>query len=211
VSEFEFYLAVLKTLEEIGARYMVVGAYGASAYGLSRSTHDVDIIVDLDEASCDLLASRFPSPRYYADPDQMRNSIRLGIMFNIIDSSMGIKADLVPLSREPEYRRSFERRIRCTVVDPAGNEFEIWCARPEDIIVGKLMAWQEGRSAKHPADIFAILNFMLAGFGQIDFNPEDITKQATRVGNEALALWRELLDRARDEADNRPPPFEQSY
>jgi hypothetical protein len=45
VSEFEFYMDVLKTLEEIGARYMVVGAYGASAYGLNRSTHDVGIIV----------------------------------------------------------------------------------------------------------------------------------------------------------------------
>ena len=59
MSEFEFYLTVLKTLEEIGANYMVVGAYGASAYGLSRSTHDVDVIVDLDEAACDLLASCF--------------------------------------------------------------------------------------------------------------------------------------------------------
>ena len=33
MNEFEFYLAVLQALEEIGVRYMVVGAYGASAYG----------------------------------------------------------------------------------------------------------------------------------------------------------------------------------
>ncbi len=154
MSEFEFYLAVLQALEEIGAHYMVVGAYGANAYGLSRSTHDVDMIVDLDDALCEALAARFPPPRYYADPDQMRSSIRLGIMFNIIDSSLGIKADLVPVSREPEYRQAFEQRVRCAVVDSAGNEFEIWCARPEDIIIGKatraarisleaLTLWQE--------------------------------------------------------------------
>ena len=140
----------------------------------------------------------------------MRNSIRLGTMFNIIDSSLGIKADLVPLSREPEYRRSFEQRVRCTVVDSLGNEFEIWCARPEDIIIGKLMAWQEGRSAKHPADIFAVLNFMLAGFGQTDFDLEYITQQAARIGNEALAMWRELLARAQDEMEKRPPPLEET-
>jgi hypothetical protein len=128
MDEFEFYLALLKTLEEIGADYMVVGAYGASAYGLNRSTHDVDIIVDLDYSACDALAAHFPPPRYYADPHQMRNSLRLGLMFNIIDTSMGVKADLVPLSREPDYQAAFKNRVRMTVVDLAGNEFAIWCA-----------------------------------------------------------------------------------
>jgi hypothetical protein len=205
MSEFEFYLAVLRALEEIGARYMVVGAYGASAYGLSRSTHDVDMIIDLDDASCEALAARFPPPRYYADPDQMRSSIRLGIMFNIIDSSLGIKADLVPLSREPEYRQAFEQRVRCTVVDSAGNEFEIWCARPEDVIVGKLMAWQEGRSSKHPSDIYVVLNFMLSGLGQIELDTNYIATRAARIGHESLALWRELLTRAEEEVKRRPP------
>jgi hypothetical protein len=205
MNEFEFYLAVLQALEEIGVRYMVVGAYGASAYGLSRATHDVDMIVDLDTAACEALAARFPSPRYYADPDQMRNSIRLGIMFNIIDSSLGVKADLVPLSREPEYRLAFERRVRCAVVDAQGHEAEIWCARPEDIIVGKLRAWQEGRSAKHPADIYAVLNFMLAGLGQTELDTNYIAQHAARIGSDALVLWRDLLSRAEAENRQRPP------
>jgi len=210
MNEFAFYLTVLQALEEIGARYMVVGAYGASAYGLSRSTHDVDIIVDLDDASCELLAAHFPPPRYYGDPDQMRDSIRLGIMFNIIDTSLGVKADLVPLSREPDYQRAFEQRVRTIVVDPEGNQFEIWCARPEDIIIGKLMAWQEGRSAKHPADIYIVLNFMLAGLGQTELDTDYIAKRAADIGNEALALWRKLLTRAQKEVEQRPPPFNES-
>ena len=114
---------------------------------------------------------------------------------------------LVPLSREPEYRSAFEQRIRCTVVDPQGNEFEIWCARPEDIIVGKLMAWQEGRSAKHPADIYTVLNFLLAGLGQTELDTNYITRRAGRIGKEALALWRELLIRAQKEIEQRPPLF----
>ena len=168
---------------------MVVGAFGASAYGLSRATHDVDIIVDLDDAACDALAARFPAPRYYADPQQMRDSIRLGIMFNIIDGSQGVKADLVPLSREPAYREAFRQRVRCTVVDPQGQEFEVWCARPEDIIVGKLMAWQQGRSAKHPADIAVVLALSLAGFGSSPFDVDYVTTRAAQIGADALALW----------------------
>lgn len=199
MDELEFYLAVLKSLEDIGADYMVVGAYGASAYGLNRSTHDVDIIVDLDYSACDALAARFPPPRYYADPDQMRNSLRLGIMFNIIDTSMGVKADLVPLSREPEYQNAFRNRVRVTVVDLKGNEFVIWCALAEDIIIGKLLAWQEGRSPKHPQDIYVILNFMLAGLGQTTLDTSYITTRAARIGPDALSLWQQLLSRAKGE------------
>jgi len=205
MSEFAFYMDVLRALEAVGAAYMVVGAFGASAYGLSRATHDVDIIVDLDDAACESLAARFPAPRYYADPQQMRDSIRLGIMFNIIDGSQGVKADLVPLSREPAYRDAFRKRVRCVVVDPQGQEFEVWCARPEDIIVGKLMAWQEGRSAKHPADIAVVLAFSLGGFSSSPMDVNYITTGAAQIGADALALWHELLERTqRHSADEMP-------
>jgi hypothetical protein len=43
------------------------------------------------------------------------------IMFNSIDTNEGIKADLVPLKREPEYQLAFERRVRRDFVDLAGN------------------------------------------------------------------------------------------
>ena len=115
MNEFAFYMDVLHALEAVGTDYMVVGAFGASAYGLSRATHDADIIVDLDSAACGALAAHFPPPRYDADLQEMRDSIRLGIMFNIIDGSLGVKAGLVPLSREHAYREAFHRRVRCTV------------------------------------------------------------------------------------------------
>lgn len=197
MSEFAFYMDVLRALEAVGATYMLAGAFGASAYGLSRATHDVDIIVDLGDAACEALAAHFPAPRYYADPQQMRDSIRLGITFNIIDGSQGVKADLVPLSREPAYREAFRQRVRCVVVDSRGQEFEVWCARPEDIIVGKLMAWQEGRSAKHPADIAVVLGFSLGGFSSIPFDADYVTTRAVQIGADALALWHGLLERTR--------------
>ncbi|HRX03014.1 MAG: hypothetical protein KDI07_14560 [Anaerolineae bacterium] len=207
MSEFQFYLDVLKALDTVGAKYMVVGAYGASAYGLSRNTHDVDIIVDLDSAACDALALQFPPPRYYADPVQMRDSIWHGIMFNIIDGSQGVKADLVPLSREPEYQIAFNQRIRRRVYDGDGNPLDIWCARPEDIIVGKLMAWQEGRSAKHPSDIYAVLNFVLSGLADMEFDVNYVSQRVTSIGADALRLWVTILDRVQSELDESPPPF----
>jgi hypothetical protein len=207
MSEFAFYMDVLRALEAVGAAYMVVGAFGASAYGLSRATHDVDMIVDLDDAACDALAERFPTPRYYADPQQMRDSIRRGIMFNIIDGSQGVKADLVPLSREPEYREAFRQRVRCIVVDPQGQEFEVWCARPEDIVVGKLMAWHEGRSAKHPADIAVVLAFTLGGFSLSPFDVDYVTARVAQIGADALVLWMNLLGETRSQISGNTPRF----
>ncbi len=69
-------------------------------YGITRTTFDIDIVVDLKEAHIQALAATYPSPRYYADPEQMRSSIRMGISFNIIDGKRGEKADLSPLTRD---------------------------------------------------------------------------------------------------------------
>jgi hypothetical protein len=191
-----FYVDVVKSLDAIGAPYMIVGAFGASSYGLTRATFDVDIIVDLHEHHFDALANQFPSPRYYADPDQMREGMELGIMFNLIDSERGTKADLVPLSREPEYLEAFHRRIRRAFQDEQGVAFEAWCARPEDIILGKLIAWNEGRSAKHPADIAAMLQFDFAGLGDTSVDLDYVSARVALMGSDVMLLWKRLVEAA---------------
>ena len=108
---FDLYFRVVKALEKINAPYMIVGAFAGSIFGITRSTADVDIMVDLHDEDCEVLSEQFPLPRYYADPEMIKNSIQMGIMFNIIDTSEGTKADLVPLKRDPEYRIAFERDV----------------------------------------------------------------------------------------------------
>lgn len=195
-----FYLDVVHALDEIKAPYMLVGAFAASTFGLRRATFDVDILVDLDEHHFGALAARFPLPRYYADPVQMRDSTRLGIMFNIIDTEQGAKADLVPLLREPRYRRAFARRVRRVFQDESGAQFEAWCARPEDIILGKLKAWSEGHSAKHPADIRELLVFAASGLGDEPIDLDYITSQVVASGASATDLWTQLQEQAKIDA-----------
>ena len=84
------------TLEAIDAPYMVIGAFAAIVYGSTRVTYDIDIVVDLAKEHIQALVDAYPSPRYYADPQQMRDSIRLGVMFNIIDTSRGGKGRFDP-------------------------------------------------------------------------------------------------------------------
>ena len=109
-SDLSLFLDILQTLEAIGAPYMIIGAFAATVYGITRATYDIDIAVELEDEHIKALAAAYWLPRYYADPVQMRDSIRLGIMFNIIDTSRGEKADLMPLTMASRYRQAFQRR-----------------------------------------------------------------------------------------------------
>src|SRR3989304_9402123 len=106
----DFYIRVVKALDEIGAPYMIVGAFGGSVFGIARSTNDIDMLVDLQEKDCYAISEKFPLPRYYADPEMIKNSIQMGIMFNLIDTEEGAREDLVPLKNEPEYKLHFIHR-----------------------------------------------------------------------------------------------------
>lgn len=204
--DLSLFLDILQTLEAIGAPYMVIGAFAGAVYGVIRTTYDIDIVVDLNEEHIEALAAVYPPPRYYADPVQMRDSIRMGIMFNIIDTTRGEKADLVPLTMASRYRKAFGRRVRQAVEIPGVEPLEVWCARPEDVIVGKLMAWDEGRSRKHETDIYDMVVFHYLGADltlSVKLDEAYVNAQARMLGEDVAELWEVVKAAARQEAERR--------
>jgi len=199
--DLSLFLHILQTLNKIDAPYMIIGAFAGTIYGITRVTYDIDIVVDISDEHIEALSHAYPLPRYYADPEMMRSSIEMGIMFNIIDSSRGEKADLVPLSGTLSYEYAFQHRIRKTVSITGAKPFEVWVARPEDIIIGKFKAWVEGRSRKHETDIYEMMVFHYLGEdedGPFDENYAD--EQVKSLGNEANELWQEIKTSARKHA-----------
>ncbi len=43
------FLDILRTLERIGAPHMIIGGFAAVVYGSTRTTYDIDLVVDLCE------------------------------------------------------------------------------------------------------------------------------------------------------------------
>jgi uncharacterized protein (DUF1330 family) len=207
--DLSLFLDILRTLERIGAPYMIIGGFAATMYGSTRTTYDIDIVVDLKEQHIQALVAAYPSPRYYADPEQMRDSIRRGISFNIIDGKRGEKADLSPLTRDSRYRRAFSRRIRQRITWPGVEPFDVWCARPDDVIYGKLLAWEEGRSHKHESDIYDMLVFRYLEADPAlaaTFDEAHLDAQAQALGPEVVEFWESVKEAARREVGRDEPP-----
>jgi hypothetical protein len=78
-----------------------------------------------------------------------------------------------------------------------GTTFLAWFARLEDIIVGKLMAWKEGRSFKHETDIRDILVAIRLGVdaeltAMFDFEYTDAWAES--LGEEVQQFWQLLKE-----------------
>jgi hypothetical protein len=196
--DLSLFVDILKTLDSMNAPYMIIGAFAGTVYGVNRVTYDIDIVVDLTEKHVQALSKAYPLPRFYADPEMIHNSIEMGIMFNIIDTDRGEKADLVPLDGTLDYLPAFERRVRQIVEVTGAEPFEVWCALPEDIIIGKLMAWTEGRSRKHETDIFDIMVFHY--LKNQSLNEAEIEQKAKNLGEDTFQLWQDIKTDAKKEA-----------
>jgi hypothetical protein len=195
------FLDILLKLEELDIPYVIIGGFAATMYGITRATFDIDIIVSMDQQHMQQLAAAYPSPRYYPDPLQMEKATQIGDTFNIIDSTRGEKADLFPLTMDKRYKPAFENRIRRNIDIPGRGSFFVWAARPEDVIVGKLMAWEEGRSGRHTSDIYEMMVFYyMGGFPDIRFDEAYVTERAGEISSEALDIWQLIQNSAEEQA-----------
>lgn len=203
-ADLDLFLRILQTVETLNITYVVIGGFAANLYGITRATYDIDIVVDLEEIHIQALADAYPLPRYYADPYQMRYAMEQGSLFNIIDVEQGQKADLFPVTMDPRYWPILARRIRQTVELPGMESFDIWTARPDDVIIGKLMALAELDTKRHESDIYELLVLHYMGLLDESDGPVDeiyVDEQATALGSKVAALWQMLKTSARIEAN----------
>ena len=144
---------VISTLERLDVPYMVVGSMASSSYGEPRFTQDVDVVIDPTESQAVALCRAFPSDEFYVSEEAARAAVQCRGQFNIIHSSTSNKVDLMIARAEPWGRTEMSRRQRAQILPG----LEGYRARPEDVIIGKMLYYQEGGSEKHLRDITGIL------------------------------------------------------
>ena len=63
--QYDLYFQVLQTLENLQIAYVIIGAFAGVSYGVTRTTYDVDMVVDLKLDQIDALYSnQFQNPSF---------------------------------------------------------------------------------------------------------------------------------------------------
>lgn len=144
---------VIDVLEGLEIRYAVAGSIASSAYGEPRYTQDIDVVVIMSDEQTGALCRSFPPPDFYVSLEAARQAVAAAGQFNILHAASGYKIDIIMAPDNAwgasEMRRRQHRRL---LPDREGN-----VASPEDVIIGKMLYYQEGQSDKHLRDIAGIL------------------------------------------------------
>ena len=146
----DLFTQVCTKLEELKLTYMLTGSAAMSFYSLSRTTQDLDIVIELDEEDLTKFLAAFPN-HYYHEPSILQEICRRG-MFNLIDHQTGYKIDFI-LRKNTKYAHvAFSRRIK-------NNELgeSIWVIAIEDLIIAKLQWIQDIYSDRQMNDIQNLL------------------------------------------------------
>jgi len=140
-------------LERESVPYRIVGSMASMAYGEPRFTNDVDVLVDLSMEKVEALCREFPSPDYFVARHAVRQAISSRHQFNILHIPAGLKVDMI-LSADSEFDRlnlNSGQRLR------SEGSYDALFASPENVILKKLVYYQEGGSEKHLRDIGSML------------------------------------------------------
>jgi hypothetical protein len=91
------------------------------------------------------LLARFPPPEFYRAEDAIRDAISTRGQFNIIHPESSLKVDVIARKDTPYDLVEFSRRQW----RPALEKREAYFARPEDVIIYKMIYYRQGGSERH--------------------------------------------------------------
>ena len=125
---------VVNALDHVGARYVIVGSTAAAAWGVVRSTRDVDLVALVSRESVEPLLNELSDKDLYLPLDEARRAGSEGGSFHVLHPATGGKVDVfICKPDDPFEQMRLERRVRLDVLGVT-----TWVATAEDIILAKL-------------------------------------------------------------------------
>ncbi len=143
-------------LNDIHIQYFVTGSVAAIVYGEPRLTHDVDVVIHINENDIAKFTSAFNAASFYCPPEEvLRAELKRSVRghFNLIHHATGFKADIFLAGKEDLQWWAMNNIQK---IELSGKV--ICVAPPEYVIIKKLEYYKEGKSQKHLSDIEGILS-----------------------------------------------------
>lgn len=151
MNEQELLADCLRRLNRSGVTYYLTGSMASNFWGIPRTTHYLDFVIQLPMAAVTRIVQEF-SGDYYIQESDVRAAYQSPHQFNAIDTRSALKVDFWLPKPEPFDREMLRRRVSVTLLgEPA------WIATAEDVILHKLIWNRISPSERQLADSAGIV------------------------------------------------------
>lgn len=186
MSQQELLKTVVTRLDQLAVPYMLTGSVASSLHGEPRSSHDIDLVVDLSSQRIDSIVAAFPAPRFFLNRASVLEAVRNRRMFNLLDQETGDKVDFWLMTDSAFDASRFSRRVSVPYEDVS-----VTLSSPEDTIIAKLRwAKLSGGSERQLQDALRVYELQCARL-----DGTYIEKWVRELQVEEL--WRQLLAEAK--------------
>lgn len=132
MNERELLVDCLRRLNRTGVTYYLTGSMASNYWGIPRTTHDLDFVVQLPPSAVPRIVQEF-SGDFYIEEEAVRAAYQPPHQFNAIDTRSALKVDFWLPKPEPFDKEILRRRQQVTLFgEPA------WISTAEDVILHKL-------------------------------------------------------------------------
>jgi len=179
---------LLWLLEDLQLTYAVGGSMAGTFHGEPRTTHDIDVLVALDQHGAQRLTDSL-SDDYYVPQQALEDAMRTHSSFNLVHIPSSFKVDLFVASRSRLDQEQLARRIKVRLRRDATQS--IWLTSPEVLVVRKLL-WRRSAQNASQRQWLDVVSILRTQAGRLD--------EALMSSLAADLDLGETLDEARDAA-----------
>jgi len=151
VTEQELLQDCLTRLEGSRIPYMLVGSMAGNYWGVPRSTHDIDFVIEFDDDDVARIVTLFQDD-FFIQETSVRSALRPPHQFNALDNRSALKVDFFRLAGDAYEMERFRRRRTIKLLGVTAA-----IATPEDIVLHKLRWYTISPSDRQLTDAAGIL------------------------------------------------------
>jgi len=133
MNERELLADCLRRLNRSEVTYYLTGSMASNYWGIPRTTHDLDFVVQLPSSAIPAIIREF-SGDFYIEEAAVRAAFRPPHQFNAIDTRSALKVDFWLPAPDAFGREMLRRRVPATLFGESA-----WIATAEDVILHKLI------------------------------------------------------------------------
>lgn len=181
MTEQELLVDCLRRLEGSGIDYMLVGSMAGNYWGVPRSTHNIDFVIEYGAEQVSDIVAAFEDD-FFIQEISVQSGLNPPHQFNALDNRSALKVDFFRVAGDEYEFERFRRRKRINLFDQSA-----WIATPEDVLLHKLRWHKMSPTNRQLTDARGI---HLVSGEELDRDYMEYWAEQIRVGD----LLRSVLD-----------------